>query len=660
MSISLRPTKRGTVYRAKTAPEPAPFDKADTLPKCFLHQVRTNGPRVAMRKKRYGIWQEYCWGEVHQHVRNFCLGLGALGLSENTTVAIIGDNDPQIYWAQIACHSARARTVCIFSDASAKEVAYVLDKSEAIFLLAQDQEQVDKALTIRAQFPQLRKVIFWEERGLWQYNDDLLLSFEAVESLGERIAQERTNHFEELIAKTQREDTIILSLTSGTTSLPKLAMITHWQLLYGNHLSYPYISVHAEDNWLSFSPLAWLTEQAFGYSNHLLHGQIVNFPEGPDTVATDMREIAPAGLVFPSRSWENLASMMRIRLQDSSLINRLLFAIFMPIANRHIDLEDAGANIMPGLRLLRWLGKIAIFQPLRDKVGLTRARNCLTAGAALSPDVLRFYRAIGIELRQLYASTETLATIHPPGDSTLASVGTIPPGVEIKIAEDQEILVRTEARFAGYFRDEEKTAEVLDEEGWYHTGDAGYIDESGHLYYLDRVSDLLELASGERFSPQYIEGRLKFSPYIRDVMAVGGRGRPYVAAVINIEFDNVSRWAEKRRIHFTTFVDLSQREEVYDLVRADIQKVNQTLPLHAGVRRFVILHKAFDADEAELTRTRKLRRGLLNEKYAHIIESLYRGEHEVLVRAEIQYRDGRKSVAETTLHIGELSLEQAT
>lgn len=653
--MNRRPTKQGTIYRAAHAPPPFQFGELDTLAKCFLHQVKQRGNQIAMRKKRFGIWQEYCWQDVFQHVNNFSLGLHILGLREQETVAIIGDNEPEIYWAQMATHAARARTICIFSDASVEEISYVLQKSEAVFFIVQDQEQVDKALEIHPAFPQIRRIIYWEKRGLWQYEDEVLLRFDEVEELGARWAIEQPEQFEESIAKTQPEDTIILSMTSGTTSLPKLAMVTHRQLLYSNHLSFEFFPNSADDNWLSFSPMAWLTEQAFGYTPHLIHGLCVNFPEGPDTVANDIREIAPIGLVFPSRSWENLVSMMRIRIQDSSWINRVLFAFFMPVAYQIIDRQDTGKGIPFWLWVIRWFGEFAVFQPLRDKIGLTRAKNCLTAGSALSPDVVRFFRAIGVELRQLYASTESLATMHPQGDHTLASVGVIPPGVEIKIADDQEILVRTLARFTGYFRDEEKTAEVLDEDGWYHTGDAGYIAENGHLYYLDRVTDMLELANGERYSPQYIEGRLKFSPYIRDVMAIGGRARAFVGAIINIDSDNVARWAEKRRIPYTTFVDLSQRHEVYELIQRDLNEVNETLPEPARIRRYVILHKAFDADEAELTRTRKLRRKLLVQKYADIIESMYRGDKEIHVRAEVQYRDGRKNTLDTTLHIGDFA-----
>ena len=320
-----------------------------------------------------------------------------------------------------------------------------------------------------------------------------------------------------------------------------------------------------------------------------------------------------------------------------------------------IDLEDERKPIPPHLRFLRWLGEYAVFEPLRDKIGLTRAKNVLTAGAMLSSDVIRFFRAIGVELRQLYASTETFCTIHMPGDVRFETVGVIVPGVEIKIAKDQEILVRTEARFKGYYNQPEKTGEAIDTEGWYYTGDAGYYDEkTGHLIYLERVKDLIELSNGESFSPQYIEGRLKFSQYIQDIMTIGGFDMDFVSAIVIIDFQNVSRWAEKEGISFTTFVDLSQKPEVYELIREDIERVNESLPEYSRVKKFVILHKEFDADEAELTRTRKLRRGALMTKYSDLLEAIYGDKRDVKVRAEVKYRDGRTGVVETALKVGDV------
>jgi long-chain acyl-CoA synthetase len=651
-AVTVRETKAGTIYTSKLKASAAPpGNDADTLPKHFLLRVREYGDQVAMRKKHFGIWQEYTWNEVYQHVSDFCLGLVSLGLKRDETVAIIGDNDPEFYWAQIAAHCARAMSIGIFSDAAPPEIEYVVNKSDAVFLLAQDQEQVDKALELKGKIPNIRKVIYWDDRGLWNYGDDWLASFEDIEALGRDYRKQHPDLFEKMVAETERTDVIILSMTSGTTSLPKLAMITNWRLVFANTFEALFLPTYRHDNWLSFSPMAWLTEQAFGFSTFLLRGHIVHFPEGPETVPTDLREIAPAGLLFPSRIWENLASVVQVRINDSSWINRFLFKSFMPVAYKIIDLEDERKPIGSYRRTLRLLGEFAVFEPLRDKIGLTRARNCLTAGAVLSPDVIRFFRAIGVELRQLYASTEALGTMHRTGDVKLASVGVLVPGVEIKIADDQEILIRTEAMFTGYYKDPEQTAEAIDEEGWYHTGDAGYMDEDNHLIYLDRMTDMIELANGETFSPQYIEGRLKFSPFVQDVMSVGGFDMQFVTAIINIDFDNVARWAEKQRIAFTTFVDLSQKPEVYDLIKRDVERVNATLPSAARIKKFVILHKAFDPDEAELTRTRKLRRRTLEQKYGAMLDAMYSNHDQVTVSADVKYRDGRTGVVETAVTV---------
>ncbi len=652
-NVKHRPTKPGTIYTSRFQKEiKLPDESGNTLSKQFLQRVKELGNRVAMRKKRYGIWIEYTWNDVYEHVANFAMGLVSLGLSPHETVAIIGENDPEMYWTQIAVHGCHAQTVCVFSDALANpDLLYVISSTQATFLVAHDQEQVDKALEIREKIPSVRKVIYWEDRGLWNYNDDWLASFGEIEELGKAYRQQHPTKFEDLVRTTDPLATIILSMTSGTTSLPKFAMITHWQLIYGNRMNHDYVPVTKDDNWLSFSPMAWLTEQAFGFSPHLQHGMVVNFPEGAATVPTDLREIAPVGLLFPSRVWENLASTVRFRLNDSTWINRKLYELFLPIAYRVIDLQDAGKPIPLHLRILRFLGELAVFEPLRDKIGLTHARNALTAGAMLAPDVIRFFRAMGVELRQIYASTETMGTIHVPGRVKLETVGEVVPGVELKIAEDQEILIRTQARFAGYYNAPDKTGEAIDEEGWYHTGDAGYMREDGHLIYLERVKDMIQLANGHSFSPQYIEGRLKFSPYIQDVMTIGGFDMDYVTAIIVINFDNVARWAEKRGIAFTTMVDLSQKPEVAQLIKEDVLRVNASLPDFSRIRRFVILHKAFDADEGELTRTRKLVRRTLMQKYGDILDALYSDKTGVRVRAEVKYRDGRVGVVETDLNV---------
>ena len=654
--IPYREATTGTVFTTRLSKpiKPVPPEE-DTLSKGFLRRVEELGDEVAQRKKRYGIWQEYSWNEVYDQVVDLAMGLLKLGLKKGETLVIIGENDPEMYWAQIAAHALHCKTCCVFSDASPQDIHYVIASTDATVVCAHDQEQVDKMLELKTSLPQILKVIYWEERGMWSYTDEWLLSFRDAQALGRELRQEQPTKFDELALSTDPSATIILSMTSGTTSLPKFAEVTHHQLVYGHALNDNYVDSRREDNWLSFSPMAWLAEQGFGFSTHLLNGVQVNFPEGPETVPTDMREIAPAGLLFPSRVWENLARVVQFRINDSSALNRLMYRLFMPIAYRAIDLEDEHRAIPPPLRFLRWLGEYAIFEPLRDKLGLTRARNVLTAGAMLSSDIIRFFRAIGIELRQFYGSTETFGTVHLRGDVRFETVGVIVPGVEIKIAENQEILIRTKARFKGYYKQPDKTGEALDVEGWYYTGDAGHMDDkTGHLIYLERVADLIELSTGEKFSPQYIEGRAKFSPYVQDMMTIGGADLDFVSAIIVFDFQNVSRWAEKRGIAFTTYVDLSQREEIYEIIRGELRTINESLPAYSRVKRFVILHKEFDADEAELTRTRKLRRGALHEKYHELLEAIYGGRRQVHVSAEVKYRDGRTGTVETELRVADV------
>ncbi|NWG17212.1 MAG: AMP-binding protein [Chloroflexi bacterium] len=624
----------------------------DTLPKVFLRSVAKYGERIAMRKKRYGIWQEYTWQECYRHVHDFCLGLVSLGLQRGEKVAIIGENDPEFYWAEIAVHAGGGTTTAIFTDASPQELGYIVSNSDAVFLLAHDQEQCDKALELREKMPNIRKVIYWEARGLWSYEDPWLMSFEAVEQLGQQYAAQHPGVFEQLVAEGKGEDFAIYSYTSGTTSLPKGAMIRHRNLLHANWNIEDIAPRYPTDNYVSFSPLAWITEQSLGLTAHLLYGFQVNFPEGPDTVQNDIREIAPSTLLFPSRIWEGMARTMQVRINDSSWLNRLMYRLFLPVAYRIIDLEDERRPVPLHLRLLRLVGEFAVLGPLRDKIGMTRARDAITSGAALSPDILRFFRAVGVELKSLYGSTEMqVATMHYPRAVKLATVGVPAPGVEVKIAEDNEIRVRSRAVFGGYYGDDKKTAESFDEDGFFRTGDAGYVDPDGHLIYLDRVSDMIQLANGESFSPQYIEGRLKFSPYIQDVMAVGGFDMHFVTAIININFESVARWAEKNRISFTTFVDLSQKPQVYDLIKKEVERVNETLPPAARIKKFVILHKTFDADEAELTRTRKLRRRALEQKYGQMLDAMYGNQDAVLVSAEVKYRDGRTGTVETAVRV---------
>jgi long-chain acyl-CoA synthetase len=532
-----------------------------------------------------------------------------------------------------------------------------------VLIFAKDQEQCDKLLEIRDQIPAVQRLIYWDDKGLWHYDEPWLISFDQVQELGRALDAEHPDLFELSVNQGSGEDLAVFCYTSGTTGLPKGAMISHSNLIAGGE-QYTLVDPRLEtDEYLSFLPPAWITENVLGLTAHLQTGMVVSFPEAPETVQQNIREVAPQALLFSARLWENMVAMVQFRMLESSWINRLLYRIFMPIgykvAGRRFE-ERKPVGLF--WRLLHALGEFAIFQPLRDKLGLVNVKSAYSSGAALNPDVIRFFRAIGVNIKQLYGSTEAqLHTLHVGDDVRFETVGVPSPGMQIQIAENSEILVKGPTVVSGYYKDAEatETTFLLDQEGqrWYRTGDAGYIDSDGHLIYLDRVKEMLTLSTGEKYSPQYIEGRLKFSPYIRDVMSIGGEDKPFVATLINIDFDNVGRWAERQGLAYTTFVDLSQKPEVYQLIRKDVERVNRTLPPAARVLKFVLLHKEFDADEGELTRTRKLRRGLLGERYADMITAMYGGDDEVQVQAAVKYRDGREGVIKTTVRIATLEDE---
>jgi long-chain acyl-CoA synthetase len=635
-----------------------------TLPQYFLRRVATSRKdKIAVRQKVLGIWQEYTWQDAYMNVHDFTLGLITLGLEHGQRVGVVGDNDRYYLWADFAIMAAGGVTIGLFTDANPGEIAYIVSHSEAFILLAKDQEQCDKLLEIKDQIPLVRQVIYWEPRGMWYYEDPWLMSFEEVQARGRQLAEERPGLFEELVACGKGEDFANFCYTSGTTGTPKGAMLTHANFIQAS-LSFEATDPRYDtDNLLSFLPLAWIAEHSLAVTPHAIFGLILNFPEAPETVRENIREIAPQIVFYPARLWENLTATIQMRINDTTWINRKLYQFFLPvgykIADKHYRKESPGLL----LRLGYWLGDRLVFAPLRNQLGLTKVRTAITAGAALSPDVFRFFRALGINLKQVFASTETSAvgTMHRDDDVRFATVGLPAGDLKMKITSEGEICLGGGHIFAGYFKDEVATARALevDPEGirWFHTGDAGYIDENGHLIYLDRLKDMIELANGERFSPQFIEGRYKFSPYIRDAMALGDSDQEYVAALISIDFENVGRWAEKRGIPYTTYQDLSQKPEVYQLILQDVCEVNRTLPAGGQVRRFVLMHKEFDADEAEMTRTRKLRRGFLRNRYQEIINAIYAGEETVRLSMVVRYQDNREGVVETDVRI--MSVEEA-
>jgi long-chain acyl-CoA synthetase len=634
------------------------MDEPQTVPQYFLDKVKKyDSKKVALRQKEFGVWKGFTWQESYEQVEAFSLGLITLGLQRGDKVCGIGDNDREYLWAFLGLQAAGGAQVGLFTDATPKEIAYIVDHSEASFVLAQDQEQCDKLLEIRDQVPRIKRVIYWDEKGLWDYQDDWLISFQDVRDLGRDLANREPNRFKVEVALGSSSDLGVLCYTSGTTGLPKGAMLSQSNLIYANKIYQDVDPRYETDNHVSFLPLGWIAEVVLGFTSHVYNGLIINFPEEPETVRENIREIAPEGLLYNSRLWDNLVATVQVRMTDASWLNRTLYDIFLPIGYKVADKRLTNQRPGLGLQVTNRVADAIIFGPLRDKLGLSKIRYAYTAGSALSPDAMRFFHALGINLKQIYGSTEVTggATVHRDGDIKFASVGQPAPGVDIQTDDDGEILIAGPTVFQGYFRNpaETQSAVYIDEDNrhWFRTGDAGYIDEDGHVIYLDRVKDMITLASGDSFSPQFIEGRLKFNPYIQDVMAVGGKKRDYVGALIIIDFANVGRWAEKRGLGYTTFIDLSQKEDVYDLVRNAVEDVNQNLPKAGRVRRFLLMHKEFDADEDEMTRTRKLRRRFLYDRYGDIVEALYTGQDSVHVEAAIRYQDGSEGIIETDVRI---------
>ena len=630
-----------------------------TLPQYFLQQVQKYGDsKVALRQKEFGIWHEYTWMDSYKNIKLFALGLLSLGVLRGDKVCTIGDNDRQYLWGYIGLQAVGAVQVGIYTDAIPREVAYITAHSDSTFALAQDQEQCDKMLEIRNQVPRIRKVIYWEDKGIWNYDDPWLVSFEAVQEMGRQLAASEPDRFETEVMLGQGEDTAVLCYTSGTTGAPKGAMLSHDNLMTSAIMFQDIDPRYDTDNHVSLLPLGWIGEHALGIAPHVYSGIIMNFPEAPETVRENVREIAPESILYNSRLWENLVSIIQVRIKESTWLNRKLHDLFLPVGYQMADTTmsaDKEAGI--GLRLAYRLGDLAVFAPIRNQLGLTHIRTAYTAGAALSPDVMRYFHALGVNLKQVYGSTEVTGglTLHRDGDIKFASVGKPAEGSLVLIADDGEIRLAGPTIFQGYYKNEEATEEALwqDENGvtYFCTGDAGFVDDDGHLIYLDRVKEMIVLSNGERFSPQFIEGRLKFNPYIRDVMAVGDPTRDMVTALIVMDFGNVGNWAERRGLGYTTFVDLSQKPGVYDLVHTAVSQVNENLPPAGRVRRFVLMHKEFDADEEEMTRSRKLRRGVLYDKYSEIVEAMYAGKDHVDVKATVVYQDGSESIIESSIRI---------
>lgn len=616
-----------------------------TLPQLLRENYKRVPHKVAIRFKDFGIWKTYTWADYYNNVKAFALGLTALGFKRGDTIGIIGENQPQWYWGELAAQSLGGVCVGIFVDAIPSEITYVLQHSDTSFVIAHDQEQVDKILQIRDELSLLKNIIYWDPKGLWFYDDPMLVSFDKVKKLGRNYGEDHHDFFEKGIAQGKQDECAVICYTSGTTGLPKGAMLSHKTLIKNRKAWLEIDPCFGGDNYLSFLSPAWATEQYLGVAGGLLSRFIVNFPEAAETVQSNIREIEPQVLFYGARQWESINAMIHVKMEDAAKINRFVHNLFLPIAYRYMDMRLKGQRISPMQYLLGKFANILILKPLRNKLGLNRVRYSYTAGAGVSPDIIRFFQATGINIKQLYGLSETgVNTCHRDGDINPATSGPALPYNEVRTSPDGEILIRTDSMFLGYYKDPEAKREKVDTEGWFHTGDFGHIDDHGHLIVIDRMSDLKELAGGKKYSPQFTEVRLRFSPYIRDAMVIGTKAHEHITAIINIDFDNVGKWAEAHHISYTTFVDISQKDEIAELIKKDIEGVNRVLPSDTRIKRFICLHKEFDADEAELTRTRKIRRSFVEERYKHIIDAMYAGEDKIPVESEVTYQDGRKGI----------------
>ena len=639
------------------AQEAAGLDTSSTFPRLLMHHARVRAGRAAIREKDLGIWQTWTWHQFAEEVRALACGLADRGLKRGDHMALVGDNRPRIYAAMCAIQCLGAIPVPLYQDAVAAEMAFPIQNAEIAHALAEDQEQVDKLLEILPRCPTLKHIYYDDPRGLRGYAQREIESYDALLEAG-RAAHRRDPAFLEAeIDKGRRDDAAAMFFTSGTTGTPKGVVLTHHALIDRAQAAARLEGLDDRDVVLAYLPPAWIGQNIFSYAQPFVTGYCICCPESAETVMNDMREIGPTYYFAPPRVLEALLTQVSIRMEDAGRFKRWLYRRFMDVARR------VGGKLLDGKpvgvldRLLYSLGDFAVYGPLRNVLGMSRVRVAYTAGEAIGPDLFKFYRSIGINLKQLYGSTETsvFVCVQPNGEVKPDTVGPAVPGVELKFTPERELLIRSPGLFKEYYKNPEATLEAKDREGWFHTGDAGYVDADGHLKIIDRVKDVGKLADGTLFAPKYLENKLKFFPYIQEAVTFG-HGRDRVCAFVNIDAEAVGNWAEKRHLAYSGYVDLASRDEVYELVRECIEQVNADLAqepeiANSQIHRFLILHKVLDADDEELTRTRKVRRGYVAEKYATLVDALYGGKDSVHVEARVRYEDGRTGSISADLKI---------
>ncbi|MBV8418841.1 MAG: AMP-binding protein [Hyphomicrobiales bacterium] len=635
--------------------------RANTFPKLLLRNARLYAGRPAYRHKDLGIWQVWTWAQVLEEVRAFSVGLRELGLKRDDKVAIIGSNRPRLYWAMCAAQALGGVPVPIYADSVAQEMAYILDHAEVTIAVVEDQEQVDKLLSIVDRLPRLALIIYDETRGLRDYDHQRLKSIADVQKLGRDSLGadvDSLQRWETAVAAGKGEDLAIMLYTSGTTGRPKGVMLNFDNLIISAVNGNLFDQLGPDEEVIAYLPLAWVGDHVFSYAQPFTAGFCVNCPESPETVSEDRREIGTTYAFAPPRIYENLITLTMVRMEDAGRLKRHMFRYFIAVARRWGEKILNRERVPLHARLLYWLGELLVYGPLKNRLGVSRIRLAYTAGEAIGPEIFRFWRSLGVNLKQLYGQTEASVyiTAQPDGEIYAETVGKPNIGVDVKIAENGEVLFKSPGVFLGYYKDPQQTAQTKTPDGWVHTGDAGFIDpKTGHLKIIDRAKDVGRLNDGSLLAPKYIENKLKFYPNIREAVVYGDK-RDCVCAMLNIDLTAVGNWAERNNIVYGSYQELAAHPRVYDMLAEHVEEVNRSLAdekamAGAQIRRFLILHKELDADDGEVTRTQKVRRGFVAERYAPLITALYNGSREADISTEVTFEDGRKGMLSARVKI---------